>query len=132
MSVNPTLAPWTPAPPDVEKQKMIPTGSGDSNHPFRGGPARPEFLEFDPAHPEREPKHLVPAWTSEPKFTEHSYRTFAADGASGEFILFQNIGTTHSQWAFLDKAGAWKTGELVWPEGEDPKYSRLPRPAGTR
>lgn len=123
MSVNPTLAPWTPAPPDVEKRKMTPTGSGDSSHSFRGGPARPEFLEFDPAHPEQAPRHLVPAWMDEPKFSEHSYRTFAADGANAEFILFQNIGSTHSQWAFLNKAGAWKTGQLVWPEGEDPKYA---------
>ena len=108
MSVNPTLAAWIAA---------------DGEAKIAGGPARPEFLEFDPAHPEREPRHLVPPWSGEPKFTEHSYRTFAADGSSGEFILFQNIGSTHSQWAFLDKAGAWKTGELVWPEGEDPKYA---------
>ncbi len=123
MSANPTLAPWTPTPPDVEKQKRLPTGSGDTGLPYRGGPARPEFLEFDPAHPEQSPQHLVPTWTGEPKFTEHSYRTFAADGGRGEFILFQNIGSTHSQWAFLDQAGAWKTGELVWPEGEDPRYA---------
>lgn len=122
MSVNPTLVPWISASPDVEKQKMLP-GGGDLHHQARGGPARPEFLQFDPAHPEQEPKHLVPPWTGEPKFTEHSYRTFAADGSRGEFVLFQNIGSTHSEWAFLDKAGAWKTGQLVWPEGEDTRYS---------
>jgi len=122
MSVNPTLAPLIPAPPDVDKKKMLP-GGGDLRHQWRGGPARPEFLEFAPAHPEQEPKHLVPPWNGEPKFTEHSYRTFAADGARGEFILFQNIGSTHSQWAFLDRAGGWKTGQLVWPEGEDTRYS---------
>ena len=122
MSVNPTLAPWVPAPPDMEKQKMLKRG-GDVVHQWRGGPARPEFLEFDPVHPEQEPKHLVPPWNGEPKFTEHSYRTFATDGTNGEFILFQNIAATHSQWAFLDKAGAWKTGQLVWPEGEDQRYA---------
>jgi hypothetical protein len=124
MSVNPTMAPAVPmAAADVQKLKRISTGSGDTSLAVRGGPARPEFLEFDPVHPDREPKHLLPAWNGDPKFTEHSYRTFATDGPNGEFILFQNIGSTHSQWAFLDKAGAWKTGQLVWPKGEDPKYA---------
>jgi N-acyl-D-aspartate/D-glutamate deacylase len=122
MSANPTLAPWVAAPADMEKRKMS-GGHGDVAHRWTGGPARPEFLEFATGRPAQPPRHLAPAWTDEPKFTEHSYRTFAADGASGEFILFQNIGSTHSQWAFLDKAGAWKTGQLVWPQGEDTRYS---------
>ena len=108
MSVNPTLAPWVPA---GEGQKSV------------GGPARPEFLEFDAAHPEREPKHWLPDWDGEPKFTEHSYRTFAADGERGEFVLFQNVTSTHSQWAFLDQSGNWTTGQVDWPKGEDPKFS---------
>jgi hypothetical protein len=110
MSVNPTLAPWVPAPVGAEKKAV-------------GGPARPEFLEFDPAHLEQEPKHLVPQWTGEPKFTEHTYRAFAADGKNGEFIVFQNTAPTHSAWAFLDRDGKWKTGQLSWPKAEDPKYS---------
>ena len=113
MSANPTLAPWVDAPPDVENVKMT----------RRGGPARPEFLEFDPAHPERVPEHLLPQWNGEPKFTEHSYRAFAADGKNGEFILFNKVGSTHTEWAFLDRDGKWKTGQLIWPKGEDPKYS---------
>ena len=76
MSVNPTLMPWVPLSADP-KAKAV------------GGPARPEFLEFDPAHPEQEPKHLLPQWEGQPQFTEHSYRAFAADGDRGEFILFQ-------------------------------------------
>lgn len=122
MSVNPTLAPWVPAPADVKDRKMLP-GGGDVKHQWTGGPARPEFLEFDPAKPQQEPKHLLPTWNGKPNFAEHTYRTFAADGKNGEFILFQNIGSTHSQWAFLDKAGAWKTGQLVWPEGEDRRWA---------
>jgi hypothetical protein len=110
MSVNPTLAPLVPAL-DARAAKAT------------GGPARPEFLEFEPSRPEREPRHLVPQWSGTPKFTEHSYRAFAADGNRGEFILFQKIGATHSQWAFLDRDGMWQTGQLIWPKGEDPKYS---------
>jgi len=106
MSVNPTLAPLVPAPAKAA-----------------GGPARPEFLEFDLTHPEREPQHLVPHWSEAPKFTEHSYRAFSADGKNGEFILFNKVGTSQTAWAFLDRSGAWKTGLLTWPKGEDPKYS---------
>lgn len=116
MSVNPTLTPWIP----------VAAGDGTTPAPPRrssGGPARPEFLEFDPARPDQGPAHLMPTWDGAPKFTEHSYRTFAADGGNGEFILFQNIGATHSQWALLDRDRAWKTGELIWPEGEDPRYA---------
>jgi len=122
MSVNPTLAPWVPAPPDFGKTQYTRSG-GNISSPFKGGPARPEFLEFDPARPEREPKHLLPQWNGEPKFTEHTYRGFAADGKNGEFILFQNVGSTHREWAFLDKNGDWKTGQLMNPQGEDPKYA---------
>jgi N-acyl-D-aspartate/D-glutamate deacylase len=110
MSANPTLAPAVPAP-DVSKAKS------------RGGPARPEFLEFDPAHPDREPKHLVPQWSTPQAFSEHSYRAFAADSKNGEFMLFNKVANTHTAWAFLDRAGKWKTGELAWPKGEEPKYS---------
>lgn len=110
MSVNPTRAPLVPA--TVEKTAKT-----------TGGPARPEFLEFAPTRIEQEPIHLLPQWTGTPLFTEHSYRAFAADGKNGEFILFHKIGNTHSEWAFLDRNGEWKTGQLPWPKGEDPKYS---------
>jgi len=106
MSVNPTLAPPVPAPAKAA-----------------GGPARPEFLEFDLAHPEQAPRHLVPRWDENPKFTEHSYRAFSADGKNGEFVLFNKVGTSKTAWAFLDRDGAWTTGLLTWPKGEDPRFS---------
>lgn len=110
MSVNPTLAALVPAP--VGKAAKA-----------TGGPARPEFLEFDPAHPEQAPRHLLPPWKDDPKFTEHSYRAFGADGSRGEFILFQRTGSAHTAWAFLDRKGTWQTGRLTWPKGEDPAHS---------
>ncbi|NLF70384.1 MAG: D-aminoacylase [Candidatus Anammoximicrobium sp.] len=106
MSANPTLAPFVPA-------------GGKT----AGGPARPEFLEFDPAHTEQAPAHLVPQWKEEQLFTEHTYRAFSADGARGEFILFNKVGNTHTAWAFLDADRNWTTGQLIWPKGEDPKYA---------
>ena len=66
------------------------------------------------------PVTLTPVWHGEPKFSEHSYRSFAADGAGRELILFQNIGYTHAEWTFRDRAGTWSAqGQLKWPWGAE-------------
>ena len=69
------------------------------------GPARPEIVRFSVANPKAPFETIRPAWDGHPAFTEHSYRTFAADGSTGSIILFQNIGHTHSEWAFCDGRG---------------------------
>ncbi len=62
---------------------------------------------------------ILPKWDGTPPFTEHSYRSFAADGVNNELILFQNIGYTHSEWAFRDARGTWSAnGKLDWPWGD--------------
>ena len=59
-------------------------------------------------------------WDGGPQFSEHSYRSFAADGASGSLILLQNIGYTHAEWAFRGGDGQWAAkGRLVWPWGAE-------------
>lgn len=95
-----------------------PTLVEDPNVP--AGPARPEILQFDPSRPSEPPKVLLPRWMGEPNFTEHSYRSFAADGLRGELILFQNVGYTHVAWAFLDQQGQWSAqGQLDFPFGAE-------------
>lgn len=90
------------------------------------GPARPEILQFDPDRPQDAPKTLLPRWAGQPKFTEHSYRSLAADGQRRELILFNNVGYTHAAWAFRDGEGNWSAqGELFWPFGKE--YEK-PRP----
>jgi len=85
-----------------------------------GGPARPEILQFSAADPKAPPATIRPAWDGAPAFTEHSYRSFAADGPSRELILFQNIGYTHAEWTFRDRAGNWSAhGKLKWPWGAE-------------
>jgi hypothetical protein len=85
-----------------------------------GGPARPDVLQFPASDPMAAPLSLTPKWQGEPKFTEHSYRSFAADGAAGELVLFQNIGYTHAEWTFRDRAGKWSAqGQLKWPWGAE-------------
>ena len=84
------------------------------------GRARPEILEFAASDIRSAPKTLVPVWRGTPEFTEHSYRSFAADGERGELLLLQNIGYTHAEWTFRDRTGAWAAqGQLVWPWGAE-------------
>jgi hypothetical protein len=93
------------------------------------GPARPEVLLFKKSGEKLKCEHILPVWEGNPPFTEHSYRSFAADGKSGELILFQNIGYTHAEWSFLDSKGKWSAqGKLVWPFGseyEEPEPIRV-------
>jgi hypothetical protein len=84
------------------------------------GPARPEILQFSARAPKAAFTTLLPVWEGEPAFTEHSYRSFAADGPAQELILFQNIGYTHAEWAFRDREGRWAArGRLTWPWGAE-------------
>jgi hypothetical protein len=84
------------------------------------GPSRPQLLEFSAAEPTAPPRVVTPRWSGQPKFTEHSYRSFAADGRRGELILFQNIGYTHAEWAFRDSRDHWAAaGKLIWPWGAE-------------
>ena len=84
------------------------------------GPARPEILQFAAADPSAAARTIVPAWQGRPAFTEHSYRSFAADGPRGEMVLFQNIGYAHAEWTFRDASGRWSaSGRLAWPWGAE-------------
>jgi hypothetical protein len=89
------------------------------------GPAEPQILQFDAEHLQAGFTTLIPAWDGAPEFTEHSYRSFAIDGRANELILFQNVGYTHAEWAFLDDGGDWRSnGKLHWPWGEDYEESQ--------
>jgi hypothetical protein len=85
-----------------------------------GGPARPEIHQFSAANPTGPFQTLRPGWEGNPRFSEHSYRSFAADGSRQEMVLFQNIDYTHAEWAFRDRTGTWSAqGKLVWPWGAE-------------
>jgi hypothetical protein len=90
-------------------------------HPqLKSGPARPDVWQFAAGDPAAPPVATTPIWKGAPAFTEHSYRSFAADGAAGELVLFQNIGYGHVEWTFRDRAGAWSAqGQLTWPWGAE-------------
>src|SRR5207245_2652430 len=106
LSVNPTLA-----APEVYS-----------------GPARPDILQFAAKDLRKAPQSLPPNWDGHPKFSEHSYRSFAADGPRRELVLFQNIDYTHVEWTFRDRAGNWAAkGKLSWPHGAE-----YPKPGPVR
>lgn len=85
-----------------------------------GGPARPELVKITLRQNTPQLQTILPRWQGAPPFTEHSYRSFAADGRRGELILFQNIGYDHAEWAFRDAAGNWSSaGVLKWPWGAE-------------
>jgi hypothetical protein len=97
LSANPTLT-----PPDAAS-----------------GPARPEILQFDPRQPATPFERILPQWNGGPAFSEHSYRSFAADGAERELLLMQNVNYTHAEWSFRDQEGNWSAGKLDWPWGAE-------------
>ena len=80
-----------------------------------GGPARPELLLFDAAAAASPPRTILPEWAGTDGFSQHSYRSLAADRARGEVILFQDVGYSHAEWALRDRDGKWVAGRLPWP-----------------
>jgi len=100
---------------------------------IRSGPAEPRILKFDFENLRSGYETFVPSWSGEPKFTEHSYRTFVVDGGADEFILFQNTGYDEAEWVFFDGKGEMKShGQLDWPWGSDyeqPQPIRICYPA---
>jgi hypothetical protein len=95
----------------------------------KGGPAQPQLLEFDPKREAKDYKILLPEWTEPSRFTQHSYRSFAADAANRELILFQNVGDSHAEWVVRDGRDRWSAqGKLVWPweaRYEEPQRLRV-------
>ena len=86
------------------------------------GPAEPQILQFDLAEMRAPFQLLRPAWSGKPRFTEHSYRSFAADGPNRELLLLQNIDYTHAEWTFRDRHGDWSAnGQLKWPMDDRPE-----------
>jgi len=86
----------------------------------KAGPAEPQLLRWNVADLAAQPETILPVWAGAPPFSEHSYRSLAADSTNGELILFQNVGYTHAEWAFRDADGKWRAqGQLVWPWGAE-------------
>lgn len=81
------------------------------------GRCEPLVLEFDPANLSSGAKTHTPAWAEGNYFTDHSYRGFAADGASGELLLVNINAKTSAQFvSYRDSHGQWRPkGKIEFP-----------------
>lgn len=125
IQTDPTGRTREPCPIAVlpELRKVFLSANPTLNPPGRPGPgpAQPTLLAFSIDALAALPDSLSPVWqraATPPNFTEHSYRSLAADGRRGELILFQNIDYSHAEWAFRGNEGQWAAqGQLIWPWG---------------
>jgi hypothetical protein len=86
----------------------------------RTGPAQPQILRFSAQSPADPFETILPTWDGQPKFDEHSYRSFAIDSARKEMLLIQNVGYAQTEWSFCDASGKWiSQGQLAYPFGPD-------------
>ncbi|MDA0335849.1 MAG: hypothetical protein O2782_11835 [bacterium] len=89
------------------------------------GPAQPTVFRFDTRALDRAPCVEPPDWEDSARFSEHSYRTVAADGATGDVLYMQNEGYEIAHMS-LRRGGVWQPrGEIRWPFGDE--YAR-PQP----
>ena len=51
--------------------------------PQTAGPAQPQMLRWQAADTTAAPETVLPVWDGTPEFSEHSYRSLAADGEQG-------------------------------------------------
>lgn len=84
-----------------------------------GGAARPTVFTFDTSNPTQAPTSQPPAWSHEPEFREHSYRTFVADSDRAQVLFMQNEGYELAHMSLLH-GGTWRgLGPIRWPFGAE-------------
>ena len=81
------------------------------------GPCKPLVLQVDRKQPAAPPRQQEPAFAKKAYFTDHSYRGFGADGATGELLLLNvNARTAEYFVSHRDREGTWRDrGTLAFP-----------------
>jgi len=81
------------------------------------GPCEPHLIRFAIDAPAPLPTPIMPDWRAQPRFTDHSYRGFAADPEL-ERLLMLNIDaeTSIQHWCYMTQRGeAIHTGAIEFP-----------------
>ncbi len=80
----------------------------------RRGACNPHLLQFSAYNFDAPPKPTQPKWMENTRFTEHSYRGIAADGARCEILLFNIDAPTGDQcWSVFDADGNYRNGGRI-------------------
>jgi hypothetical protein len=112
---------------------FLSTNPNDCKPDQRDGRATPQVLDFRSGDATAKPAARTPKWNGRIRFHAHTYRSFAADAARKEMVLFYNTGYDRTYWTFRDAAGRWAaTGELKFPFGAEydkPQPIRICYPA---
>ena len=75
-------------------------------------------MRFDSRDLAAAPQTLEPVWDGQPRFSEHSYRTFTTDRATGDALLINEVGHAGAHWSLRERAGAWAHhGFITFPWG---------------
>lgn len=81
------------------------------------GPTDPHLLRFDGNTWPAEGAHLSPTWVGTPSFTDHSYRSYAADRAAEQLVMFNiDAKTSVQNWCLMTGDGATvRNGQVTFP-----------------
>jgi len=89
------------------------------------GPTEPTVFGFDTGSIDTVPRTEQLDWEEVATFSEHSYRTVAADSSTGDVLYMQNEGYEIAHLS-LRRGGTWqRRGQIRWPFGDE--YAR-PQP----
>jgi hypothetical protein len=80
-------------------------------------PAQPVVFRFDATNPSADPQMEQPIWDESDSFSEHSYRTFAADADTSGVLYLQNEGYEIAHLSLRDTDGWHAQGQIRWPWG---------------
>lgn len=81
------------------------------------GRTKPHLLFFDLASDAISPVIIEPEWNAVGHFTDHSYRSFAADRENAQLLMFNiDARTSVQHWCLMDANGTTlRNGEIVFP-----------------
>jgi len=79
----------------------------------RRAPSKPLLLAFSLTKPDAPPRTTQPPWSTEPEFSNHSYRGLGCDPDTGGLLLMNVEAYRGQHWVYRDANGKWANSGLV-------------------